>query len=125
MHSKDRVLPLREEIINNYLCVGSSNKHGNQSIIFEVRSIKDLSKIIQHFDNYPLITNKRVDYELFKQAFNVIKNKEHLTMVGLSKLVAIKFSMNRGLSDELKVAFQNVVPVARPLVNDKTILDPN
>jgi hypothetical protein len=48
-------------------------------------------------------------------------------MVGLSKLVAIKFSMNRGLSDELKVAFafQNVVPVARPLVNDKTILDLN
>ena len=37
-----------------------------------------------------------------KQAF---KNKEHLTIKGLHKIVAIKASMNKGLSDELKVAF--------------------
>ena len=36
---------------------------------FSVVSIKDLAKLINHFDNYPLITQKRTDFELFKQVF--------------------------------------------------------
>lgn len=35
----------------------------------------------------------------------LIQNKEHLTIEGVNKIVAIKASMNLGLSDELKVAF--------------------
>ena len=52
-------------------------------------------------------------------------NKEHLTKDGLTKIVAIKASMNRGLSEELKLAFPDVVPVVRPLVENKKISDPN
>jgi hypothetical protein len=44
----------------------------------------------------------------------LILNKEHLTMEGLRKIVAIKASMNNGLSDELKAAFTNLPPVERP-----------
>jgi len=51
-------------------------------------------------------------------------NKEHLTTEGIKKLVAIKASMNLGLSDELKKAFHSVEPVARPLVLDKKIKIP-
>ena len=36
---------------------------------------------------------------------------EHLTIEGLQKIVAIKASMNRGLSDKLKQAFPNIIPV--------------
>jgi hypothetical protein len=46
-----------------------------------------------------------VDYELFKQAVYIIKNGEHLTMDGLTKIVRIKACMNKGLSDTLKSAF--------------------
>jgi hypothetical protein len=35
----------------------------------------------------------------------LISHKEHLTPEGLRKLVAIKASMNQGLSDELKASF--------------------
>jgi hypothetical protein len=42
-----------------------------------VRSVKDLEKIFSHFDKYPLITQKRADYLLFKQAYEIIKKKEH------------------------------------------------
>jgi hypothetical protein len=56
-------------------------------------------------------------------------NKEHLTMKGLYKIVAIKASMNRGLSEELKIAFPpgegDVLPVPRPAVVDQEIKDPN
>ena len=39
---------------------------------------------------------------------------EHLTLDGLNKIVAIKASMNRGLSEKLKFAFPDVVPAVRP-----------
>jgi len=51
-----------------------------------------MSAIIDFFDRYPLITQKLADYLLFKQAFELIRNKEHLTIEGLNKLIAIKAS---------------------------------
>jgi len=42
---------------------------------FLVQSNKDLEIIIKHFDNYPLISNKFADYELFKRALELIKKK--------------------------------------------------
>jgi len=48
--------------------VGSINKHGYESMKFRVESVKDLAKVLDHFEKYPLITQKRADYELFKQA---------------------------------------------------------
>ena len=41
------------------------------------------------------------------------------------KIIAIKASMNLGLSDKLKAAFPSVVPVDRPLVNLQKIDDPH
>jgi len=70
-----------------------------------VESIKELQVIVDHFDKYPLITQKVSDYLLFKQSFELIKNKEHLAIEGLNKLVAIKASLNLGLTHDLKEAF--------------------
>jgi hypothetical protein len=53
---------------------------------------------------------------LFKEVVGMIQLKEHLTMDGLEKIVAIKASINKGLSDELKAAFPHVIPVKRPIV---------
>jgi hypothetical protein len=55
----------------------------------------------------------------------LIRNKEQLTMEGLQKIVAIKASINHGLSDELKVAFKYITPVQRPKILDSKIKDPN
>jgi uncharacterized protein YfkK (UPF0435 family) len=54
----------------------------------------DLSIIIDQFDKYPMITKKLVDYELFKQIYELIKSKEHLTIEGLKKIITIRASMN-------------------------------
>jgi hypothetical protein len=48
----------------------------------------------------------------------------HLTQSGLREIVAIRASMNRGLSDKLKVAFPNVKPAKRPLVKNKNVKNP-
>lgn len=119
---KDRSLLQQIQL---YLNVGNISKEGSQKVHFRVESVKDLPFIIKHFDKYPLITQKLGDYELFKQAFTLIQNKEHLTPEGLVKIVAIKASMNWGLSEQLKIAFPNIIPVPRPSVVDIKIKDPN
>lgn len=97
---------------------------GNCALKYQVNSIKDLAIIIEHFDKYPLITQKLADYKLFKQAVELIKRKEHLRVEGFKQLVAIKASVNNGLSDKFKESFPDVIPVQRPLVKSQVILDP-
>jgi len=121
LHQKDKALL---EQLKTSLGVGSVTKQGSQSIKFLVHAVEDLAVIIDHFDKYPLITQKRADYELFKKALNCINEKEHLSTEGLYKIVAIKASMNRGLSDELKAAFPNTFPVVRPLIQNLPLPDP-
>ena len=53
-----------------------------------------------------------------------MERKEHLTDEGLIKIVAIKASMNRGLSENLSVAFPNLVPVMRPRVSNSQTINP-
>ena len=81
--------------------------------------------VIDHFDKFSLITQKQADYELWKQAFILIKNKEHITMEGLKKIVAIRVALNLGLTDKLKAAFPNTVPVFRPNVKITLAKYPN
>ena len=71
------------------------------------------------------MTKKCSDLKLFIMVLEIMRRKEHLTQEGLIKIVAIKASMNRGLSEELKLAFPDVVPVVRPLVENPKIIDPN
>ena len=50
--------------------------------------------------------------------------KAHLTEQGLHKIINIRASLNLGLSDSLKTAFFNTVPVSRPFQPFQGILDP-
>ena len=122
LHKKDQTL-LKQ--IQSFFCVGGIHFKTSQSLQFQVSSIKDLKVIIDHFDKYPLITKKLSDYKLFKEAFYLVQNQEHLTMEGLRKVVAIRASINWGLPLELKTAFMDITPVERPIVLNKKIPDPN
>jgi hypothetical protein len=92
------------EQIKLYFDAGNISKHGSM-LHFRIESIKDLSFVIIHFAKYPLKTKKYEDYVLFKKAYYILLNKEHLTLDGLQKFVEIKASINKGLSDSLKLAF--------------------
>lgn len=87
---------------------------------YRVSSLKNLQIIIDHFDNYPLISQKRADYLLFKQAIAIIKNKEHLSMEGIIKLVEIKATLNWGLSDKFKESFPTAKAIIRPSIKYNT-----
>ena len=105
--------------------VGNIYKYGKNGIIFQVRSLRDLAIIIEHFDNYPLITQKQGDYLLFKQVIEIMNCQEHHTPVGLKEILNVRASINKGLSDELKASFPDTIPVPRPVVSDQVIKDPN
>lgn len=119
LHIKD--LNLIEKI-KSYFGVGIisiKNKDGKPySVIYSVKSLKDiLTVIIPHFDKYPLLTKKRADFILFKLIAILMSKGEHLTMEGLNKIISIKASMNKGLSETLQKAFPNIIPIERPIIN--------
>jgi hypothetical protein len=121
--------------------IGSISSHGKDAVQFRVSSIKDLQVIVDHFNNFPLITQKWSDFQLFKAAFELVKCKRHLTSEGLIDIVSIKATMNLGLSEELAIAFPSplgLVPqqgntpersrlniTARPLNPNKKTMNPN
>ena len=74
---------------------------------------------------YPLITKKKADFDLFYKAFCLVLNKKHLQKEGLLLIVALKATINRGLSNVLKSSFPDIIPQERPLVLDPKIPDPS
>lgn len=121
LHKKDFNLLSQ---VKDYFGVGTITKHGSTTIEYRVKSLKDLDVILAHFEKYPLISQKWSDCELFKLAFSLLKNKEHLTKKGFNQILAIKSSMNKGLSEELQSLFPEIIPVNRPLPLDKDVKDP-
>ena len=106
VHIKD--LSLLKEI-QSYFGVGKIHtriREGRTTTIYSVQSIKDINNmIIPHFTKYPLLTQKRIDFEFFYSIINLRNKKEHLNMKGIINIISIKTSMNKGLSEELKKRF--------------------
>ena len=123
LHKKDEVI-LRK-IKKSLGGVGTITSKGHSGVHLRVTDLKGIDKLIKHFDKFPLITQKRADAELFKKVYQFMENKEHLTREGLRKIVALKDKSNHGLSDKLKKAFPDFVPVSRPIVMNQIIEDPN
>lgn len=112
LHQKDKDLLIK---LKDFFNVGSVIKHGPSSLQYKVSSVKDLSILILHCNNYPLISYKRIDFELFKKAYDLIKIKLHLTDDGFNNILSIKSSINLGLTDKLKLAFPNILATPRLL----------
>jgi hypothetical protein len=105
--------------------IGNFYTHGKDGVQYLVSSVNDLSKIVDHFDKYPLVTEKQADFFIFKQILEIIKCKDHLTIEGLKKIINLRASMNNGLPVLLKVSFPKTIPVKRRFVQNPQILDPN
>lgn len=103
------------ESIKTFFGVGNTQINKDGSITYSVTGLKDLiNVIIPHFDKYPLLTQKQIDFELFKQLSILMENKEHLTTEGLHKILSIKAVMNTGFTDRLMAVFPEIVPALRP-----------
>lgn len=101
-------------------------KSSDNTYRWKVSNINDLfNVIIPHFIKYPLVTQKRADFELFTKIVEILKNKGHIESKGLQQIVNLKASLNLGLSDNLKKDFPDTVMVPRSQIRFEGIPDPN
>jgi hypothetical protein len=120
LHSKD--INLLEQLQTFFGCGLIVKKNKRCEISLRINSIQDLNNlIIPHFLIYPLLSQKAADFNLFKQIIDLILSKAHLTEEGLLKIINIRASMNRGLSDLQKSHFSNYSPVTRQIINSTHI----
>jgi len=103
--------------------IGKITDREEDVIQFRVSSINDLEVIINHFDNYPLITQKQADFILFKKAFGIVLRKEHLTPEGFQEILRIRAAMKKGLPDLFKTEYPDIIPVEIPAIIDPEIKD--
>lgn len=123
LHIKDKALLEKiQASLGGIGCITTKS----DSVCFRVYN-KDLVVLIDHFEKYPLITQKRADFELFKKVWELMNRKEHLTMEGLTKIISIKATMNKGgvLSENLQTVFPDATPVLRPIVPVVSVNNPN
>jgi hypothetical protein len=124
LHGKD--LALLKQIQTYFHGIGDIyHKKSDGSYQYTISNIKDIKDIlIPHFENYPLITQKKADFILFKSVVELIIDKEHLSRAGVEKIVGLKASLNKGLPEGLKAAFPHVNSVPRPQVECQQISHP-
>ena len=111
LHEKDK--DLLYKIQDGLGGIGQVYDRGINACMYAVFNIKELIKIVEYFDKYPLLTSKRADFELFKKVIEMISCKEHLTIEGIKKIIALKASLNNGLSIDLKKSFSDIIPAIR------------
>lgn len=84
LHNRD--LSLLSQFQQNLGGIGSIHINSTlNKVNFSVDSKKDLTKLINHLENYPLLTQKRADFILFKEVVKLIIIKDHLSIEGLKK----------------------------------------
>jgi hypothetical protein len=66
-----------------------------QSVSLSISNIQDIGNIIiPFFDLYPVLGVKKMDYNDFKNIYNLILSQDHLTPEGLSQIKQIRNNMN-------------------------------
>jgi len=89
--SKEVIFLLRDF----FKCGGIRYSRRDQNYKYEVRSIKDLvEKIIPHFENYPLKTAKKYDFEVFKEICRIIYSNHHLNYEGMRRIIELSDRIN-------------------------------
>ena len=60
-----------------------------------IRKTQDLRKIVSFFEQHPLQTKKKKDLEIFGKILELMENKKHLTIEGLTEIANLCWLMNR------------------------------
>jgi len=91
-HSRGEVVLLR---LQHFFHCGKVVKNHGDRDEFRVRRLRDLEKVAEFFRNYPLQTKKKKDLELFSQVLSIIKQRDHLSREGLTRIALLAWQMNR------------------------------
>ena len=94
--SKNVLKKLKDRLACGYLKPNHAKSASDKTWILIVKDKRDLcKKVIPFFDNHPLQTIKRKDYEVFRKVVQLIEKKSHLTKEGFREIVELVFSNKR------------------------------
>lgn len=78
-----------------YLGAGIVNIHGENSFVFKITKLVDLTKkIIPLFEQNPIQGVKQLDFLDFSEVAELMSEGKHLTPEGLELIITIKNKMN-------------------------------
>jgi hypothetical protein len=106
-------LKLLELVQSFFKGVGIIHKDKN-TYQYVIRNRNHLSKVREHFDNYPLQTTKHLHFKLWSKVLHLVERKDHLTVTGFMEVLAIKALFPNGLNDSIKAAFPDINSIIKP-----------
>jgi len=90
-----RNLKLLQSIHSEFQCGAIRYSRRDQNYKFEVRSIKDLMKIvIPFFEKYPLLGIKNKDFQNFKKVCELVYTNQHRNKERLGELINLAYQIN-------------------------------
>jgi hypothetical protein len=91
-HDRSEVLQLFKK---HFGCGTIRPDRSDKTLKYEVRSVSNLAtKVIPHFVNYSLLSNKRKDFESFTSIVQTMHEGSHLTEEGFEKVVKVAQQLN-------------------------------
>ena len=82
-------------LIKNFLGGNLGYRKSQDTYYYGSTSFGSAVKVINYFDQYPLLSSKHLNYLKWRKAYILIQNKEHLTESGLEQITKLKKTMNR------------------------------
>lgn len=87
---------LKKRLGCGYIKLNHAKSAVDKSWVFIVKNHNDLrKKVIPFFDQHPLQTVKRKEYEVFKRVLFAIEQKRHRTKEGFKEIVRLVFSLRK------------------------------
>ncbi len=84
------------DLIKMYFGCGYIRRdYSDKTLKFEIRHHGDvMAKVIPHFTQFPLLSAKQKDFELFKTICTMIDRKDHLRKEGFTTILRLAYRMN-------------------------------
>ena len=77
-------------LIKNFLGGNLGYRKSQDTYYYGSTSFGSAVKVINYFDQYPLLSSKHLNYLKWRKAYILIQNKEHLTESGLEQITKLK-----------------------------------
>jgi hypothetical protein len=91
-HERDETV-LKE--LQKFFKAGKVVVNHNTRKELRIRKLDDLKNVVSFFKKYPLKTEKKQNLEIFAKVLDLMDQKRHLTIEGLTEIANLCWSMNR------------------------------
>lgn len=76
-------------------CGHMRRDYSDKTLKYEVRDFNDLlTKVIPHFESYPLLSGKQKDFQIFAHIVRLMEKRQHHAKTGLRTIVQCATKMN-------------------------------